>query len=29
MPWMKTVHVGTYGFQGDLPAVAALSGNLR
>ena len=28
-PWMKTVHVGTYGFQGDLPAVAALSGNLR
>ena len=29
MPWMKTVHVGTYGFQGDLPAVAALSGSLR
>jgi hypothetical protein len=28
-PWMKTTHVGTYGFQGDLPAVAALSGNLR
>jgi hypothetical protein len=26
---MKTTHVGTYGFQGDLPAVAALSGNLR
>ena len=29
MPWMKTTHVGTYGFQGDLPAVAALSGTLR
>lgn len=28
-PWMKTVHVGTYGFQGDLPAVATLSGSLR
>ena len=28
-PWMKTTHVGTYGFQGDLPAVAALSGNPR
>jgi hypothetical protein len=28
-PWMKTTHVGTYGFQGDLPAVASLSGNLR
>ncbi len=28
-PWMKTTHVGTYGFQGDLPSVAALSGNLR
>ena len=28
-PWMKTTHVGTYGFRGDLPAVAALSGNLR
>ena len=29
MPWMKTTHVGTYGFQGDLPAVASLSGTLR
>lgn len=28
-PWMKTTHVGTYGFEGDLPAVANLSGNLR
>lgn len=28
-PWMKTTHVGTYGFRGDLPAVAAMSGNLR
>lgn len=28
-PWMKTVHVGSYGFKGDLPTVAALSGNLR
>lgn len=28
-PWMKTTHVGTYGFQGDLPAVAALTGTLR
>ena len=29
MPWMKTTHVGTYGFQGDLGSVASLSGNLR
>ncbi len=28
-PWMKTVHVGSYGFQGDLEAVATMSGNLR
>jgi hypothetical protein len=28
-PWMKTVHVGSYGFRGDLQAVAALSGALR
>jgi hypothetical protein len=28
-PWMKTTHVGTYAFQGDLPAVAALTGALR
>ncbi len=28
-PWMKTTHVGTYAFQGDLPAVASMTGNLR
>jgi hypothetical protein len=28
-PWMKTTHVGSYGFQGDIPAVAAATGNLR
>lgn len=28
-PWMKTTHVGTYGFQGDIPAVAAATGTLR
>lgn len=28
-PWMKTTHVGTYGFQGDLQAVASLTGTLR
>ena len=28
-PWMKTTHVGTYSFQGDLAAVASLSGSLR
>lgn len=28
-PWMKTTHVGTYAFQGDLAAVASLSGSLR
>jgi hypothetical protein len=28
-PWMKTTHVGTYAFQGDLPAVAAATGSLR
>jgi len=28
-PWMVTTHVGTYGFHGNLPAVAVLSGNLR
>lgn len=28
-PWMKTTHVGTYGFQGDLISVAQLSGSLR
>jgi len=27
-PWMKTTHVGTYGFTGDMPAIAALTGNL-
>lgn len=28
-PWFKTVHTGSYGFQGNLEAVAHLSGNLR
>lgn len=28
-PWMKTTHVGSYGFQGDLQAVASLTGSLR
>jgi hypothetical protein len=28
-PWMKTTHVGTYAFQGDLPSVAAATGQLR
>lgn len=27
-PWMKTGHVGTYQFQGDLPAIAQFTGNL-
>jgi hypothetical protein len=27
-PWMKTQHVGTYAFNGDLPKIAALTGNL-
>jgi len=27
-PWMKTGHVGTYTFQGDMNAIAALTGNL-
>jgi len=27
-PWMRTFHVGTYAFQGNMPAVAALVGNL-
>lgn len=27
-PWMRTSHVGTYAFTGDLGAVAALVGNL-
>lgn len=27
-PWMKTTHVGTYGFEGDLPKIAALTGQL-
>lgn len=27
-PWMKTIHIGTYGFQGDLPRIANLTGNL-
>jgi hypothetical protein len=28
-PWMKTTHVGTYAFQGDLTAVATTTGSLR
>ena len=27
-PWMKTEHVGTYAFPGDMPKIAALNGNL-
>jgi hypothetical protein len=27
-PWMKTQHVGTYAFTGDMPAIAALTGKL-
>jgi hypothetical protein len=27
-PWMKTQHVGTYAFNGDLPKIAALTGKL-
>lgn len=27
-PWMKTVHLGTYGFAGDLPKIAQLSGQI-
>ena len=27
-PWMKTKHVGTYAFTGDLPAIAKLTGKL-
>lgn len=27
-PWMKTSHIGTYAFNGDLPAIAAHVGNL-
>jgi len=27
-PWMKTFHVGTYAFQGDMPAVAQYVGSL-
>jgi len=27
-PWMKTTHVGTYGFQGDMPKIAAITGAL-
>ena len=26
--WMKTQHVGTYAFQGDMPKIAELTGNL-
>ena len=27
-PWMKTQHIGTYAFTGDMPKIAALTGNL-
>jgi hypothetical protein len=27
-PWMRTQHVGTYAFTGDMNAIAALTGNL-
>lgn len=27
-PWMKTQHIGTYAFTGDLPKIAELTGNL-
>lgn len=27
-PWMQTVHIGTYAFQGNLPRVAAMTGTL-
>lgn len=27
-PWMKTTHIGTYGFQGDLPKIAAITGQI-
>ena len=27
-PWMRTEHIGTYAFQGDLPKIAALTGQL-
>jgi hypothetical protein len=27
-PWIRTKHIGTYAFTGDLPAVANYSGQL-
>lgn len=27
-PWMRTEHVGTYGFKGDMPKIAAITGAL-
>ena len=27
-PWMKTQHIGTYAFTGDMPKIAALTGSL-
>ena len=27
-PWMKTQHIGTYAFSGDMPRIAAMTGNL-
>ena len=27
-PWMRTVHTGTYGFKGDLPSIANMTGKI-
>ena len=27
-PWMRTTHIGTYGFQGNMPKIAEKTGNL-
>lgn len=27
-PWMKTVHIGMYGFRGDMPVIAKITGSL-
>jgi hypothetical protein len=27
-PWMRTQHIGTYAFSGDMPRIAAITGNL-
>lgn len=28
-PWMRTTHMGAFGFEGDMPTIANLLGNLR